>query len=555
MDEKELIDDITSRFGELKNIRAKFESGWQEVQKYVSPSIYSWSDRDAIPETPKRYASEPCKYMKTLVSGLVGYSVSPSLQWFKLSLQNKDLMDSYGVKDWLEKCDEALVSEFNRSNLYNKVSDFIQDGVTIGHGVMLIDEDLATGRLRFTPQRSNEIYLDINAYGDVDTVFRDYKMSLRQMVELFGLDAIDEKLKEDYKDSKKRGKKINILFAVYPRKEYKDNLENSLNMPYAAVYIDLDNQHIIQESGYRDFPYAVYNFKQIPGYAYSESLAANALPDIKFLNIANETSIKIAQICAEPPLKASSHLKQISVVPRGVTTVERPDDVLEVLKTGDNYPITLEIIQDKKQVVKDWFNVDFFLMLESAENKQMTATEVMERQGEKAAILSDLIVSLNTSLSAIIKRSFNILMRNGRIPQLPESVAEEALLKIDYEGPLAQAQKKYYSTGNIQTATAAAANVMQVFPDTGDYIDQDMLMKKMLAATGMPESVIREDKDVQDLRQKRAEAQAQQQQQAIALQQQQQMIQNLDKLNKPVENGSMIDEINRQLSAGMGGGE
>lgn len=554
MNKSELVENILSRLQELKEVRSKFESSWMQAERLVAPSIYAWHDLDAVPSAPKRFASEPCKYMQTLVAGLVGYSISPSIQWFKLSLQNADMLNQYGVRDWLENCESALVSEFNRSNLYSVVSKFIQDAVVIGHSSLHIGEDIKNARLQFMHERANEVYLDVSGNGEVDTLYREYRMTVRQMVDFFGLDACSEQVREDYADPKKRSFRHTVLFAVYPRTEYKDDRQDALNMPFAAVYIDMDGQHVLLESGYRDFPYAVYVFKQIPGYAYSESLAQDAVPDIEFLNIAKETSLRIAQTSAEPPMKASEHLKNIAVVPRGMTYLTENDDILEPIRTGENYPITLQVLADIKQTIKDWFNVDFFLMLEGAQNKQMTATEVMEKQGEKAAILSDLIVSLNEATGQIIRRSFNLLMRAGRLPVPPEAIREAgAIMKIEYKGPLAQAQQKYYSTGTIRTALSAIAPVMQIFPNSGDFIDADELMKKTMENSGMPQSVIREDRDVMELRAERLrqqqEAAAREQQQAMS----QEMLKNMDKWGKSPEQGSFMDAMNSQLGTGMNG--
>ena len=44
---------------------------------------------------------------------------------------------------------------------------------------------------------------------------------------------------------------------------------------------------------------------------------------------------------------------------------------------------------------------------------------------------------------------------------------------------------------------------------------------------------------------------AEQQQQAMAMQQQQNMIQNYDKLNEPVKQGSALAEVNKQMAGGM----
>ena len=69
----------------------------------------------------------------------------------------------------------------------------------------------------------------------------------------------------------------------------------------------------------------------------------------------------------------------------------------------------------------------------------------------------------------------------------------------------------------------------------------------------MPQSVIREDRDVMELRAERLrqqqEAAAREQQQAMS----QEMLKNMDKLGKSPEQGSFMDTMNSQLGTGMNG--
>ena len=253
-------------------------------------------------------------------------------------------------------------------------------------------------------------------------------------------------------------------------------------------------------------------------------------------------------------MKASEDLHNISMIPGGFTYVTSKDQVLEPVRTGENYPITLQELSDWKQDIKDWFNVDFFLMLQQKQ-AQMTATEVMELQGEKAATLSNLIVNLNNALLKIIQRSFNLLFANGQLPEVPPALAGSgSAIKVDFVGPLSQAQKKYHTMGGTAQALQSAAGIMQLFPNAGDYIDQDQLMKSTLEGQGMPQKVIREDDDVKRIRENRIK---EQQAQAQAAQQQafsQQLMQNANKLNEPVQEGSIIDSLNQQLTGGLQNG-
>lgn len=547
---EELLKDLTARFEELKNERIKFQPRWTEAQEFVDSAILDWNTLGTVPKAPNRYSSLPCNYLNVLVNGLVGYSISPNIVWFKLSLQDQTALNLYGVKDWLETCEEIMLAKFNASNLYTQAAKFISDAAVIGHGVMLIDEDIKQQRLRYTKLPANEIYLDINEYGEVDTVYRRYNMTVRNCISFFGEDKVDTKVREDYKDPKKWNNPVEIIQAVFPRQDYNPEYKDATNKPVAVFWIDNTNHKIIDESGYDDIPYAVFYWDRYPGFAYGSSPAQNAICDIKGLNIAKKTSWTIAQTSAEPPMKISEDIREVNITPRGHTYITSADQIIEPIRTGENYPITLEVLEGMKQDIKDWFNVDFFLMLQQ-KTAQMTATEVMELQGEKAATLSNLIVNLNEALLKIIQRSFEILYNAGEFPEVPVALQEAGFgggMKVDFVGPLAQAQKKYHTMGGTAQALNIAGPIMQMFPNAADFIDGDVLMKAALEGQGMPQRVIREEDDVKKLRQERAIAQQEQQ----ALMQQQQMaqtlMQNANKMNEPIQRGSVMDELNNQMA-------
>ena len=552
--DEDKLKDIQSRYSQLYQNRKRFEDRWTTAQEYVDSTVCSWDNLDTIPIVPNRYSSLPCNYLNTLVNGLMGYSISPNIVWFKLSLEDQDLLDVYGAKDFLEGAEKVLLSEFNRSNLYSQVDKWIQDAAVIGHGVLLEEEDLKTGKLRFTKLPANEIYLDVNEYGEVDTVFRRFLITIRNAVSFFGLEKLDQQIQEDYKNVAKWNNTIEILQAVMPREEYNPEFKDAKNKPYAVFFIDVKNKKIIQESGYDENPYAVFEWDRFPGFAYSTSPAQNAISDIKGLNIAKKTSWQIAQTSAEPPMKVSEDIRQVNLVPRGKTYVASADQIIEPIRTGENYPITLEVLESMKQDIKDWFYVDFFLMLQQKQS-QMTATEVMELQGEKAATLSNLIVNLNEALTKIITRSFNILYKQGKLPPIPAGLQGIDIgMKIDFVGPLSQAQKKYHTIGGTSQALQLAAPILQMFPNAGDFLDGDQLMKTAMEGQGLPQNIIREDDDVQKLREERAKAQ----QQAAAQQQQMEMaqalMQNSDKMAQAIQPGSMMQQMNDQLARSMTNG-
>jgi hypothetical protein len=552
-DKEELIKILKTRWQQLKDNRAKFEDNWTEAQKYADNVVINWGKPGEVPEQPKRFTSKPYQYNKTLVAGILGYAVSPSLVWFKLGMENTELLKEYGVKDWLEQCESELLAMFNRSNFYKETNPAVKNSTCIGHGVLHIEEDIENKRIRYTHFPANEIFLDVNSYGEVDTCFRWYADTLRNIADFFGEENLSEEMQSQLKEESHWNDSHEILMCVYPRENYNPEYKDAKNMPYACIYLELGSSHILKESGYREFPFAVFYWDRYSGFAYGASPAMDAMPDIKALNIIKKSSLQIAQTSAEPPMMASQEMHDIDLSPRGITYLPTKDSRLEPVRTGENYPITLQELANYEQAVKDWFYVDYFLALQER-NQQMTATEVMELQGEKAATLSTFIVSLNDFLSTIIQRTFNLLMRAQMLPPPPMALMkQQAIIKIDFTGPLAQNQKKYHQMGGTVQALAAIGPIMQMFPNAGDFLDGDELMKSTMGGMGMPQNIIREDDDVKKIREERIKAEqqqaAQQQQMAMA----QTLMQNANKMGEAPQKGSIMEQLNEKLAGGMNG--
>jgi len=554
--EKERAADLKRRFERLKEARAKRLSDWKEVQNRVAPSVLNWDDpHDKKPKRPQRFTTRPTHYARTLRSGLVGYSISPNIVWLKLTFENQHHVDKiYGAKDWLEEVERKLYAEFSRSNLYQQTGPMIDSAVLYGHGVMLIDEVIEDEKLRFTAMKIQEVYLDTDEYDIPDTVFRRYCMTLRNAASFFGKENLSDSQRMELEHKDNLEKEITIIHAVYKRDEFDKNSRDAKNMPYASVYIDESEDRIIMESGYNEFPYAVFLWEPVTGTPYGESPAIHALDDIRFLNKLDEQVLKIAQLAGSPAYNVPDAMRgNENVVPSGFNYYIRPDEVITPVNSGVNFPITLEILNKYEDKVKDWFHVDFFLALQQQRPSNMTATYVNELQGEKAAVLSDLVVNLNCALTKIIQRSFNLLFKQGKIPPAPEELSGSgAKLKVEFLGPLAQAQKKYHEAGGIQQSLSLIGAVAQIAGPTAlDVVDFDATLKRGLEGLGFAQEAIREDRDIEELRRMRAEAEQAAQQRAEAMEQQKQIMGNMNKLNEPVQPGSTLAELQKQMSGGL----
>ena len=74
--------------------------------------------------------------------------------------------------------------------------------------------------------------------------------------------------------------------------------------------------------------------------------------------------------------------------------------------------------QQRREAISQTFHVDQLLI---TENRNMTATEVVQRNEEKMRILGPVLGRLQSELlQPMIIRIFNIMLRNKLLPDAPE---------------------------------------------------------------------------------------------------------------------------------------
>jgi flagellin-specific chaperone FliS len=175
------------------------------------------------------------------------------------------------------------------------------------------------------------------------------------------------------------------------------------------------------------------------------------------------------------------------------------------MQTNMNGQIAIDFINRTSDNIKACFFTDLFLALTN--NVNMTATEVIQRTQEKMLMLGPVLGRLqNELLDPIIRRTFNILLRRGAFPEVPQSLVD-ADYDIIYVSPLAKAQRAAQAQ-DINTFLSIIGQMSQILPEVLDNIDGDEIVQKLSKIYSVDPSVIRESDDVDNLREQRAAAQA-----------------------------------------------
>jgi hypothetical protein len=549
-DSKKLAQKIITKQGMLAEKRRKWEEVWEEVADYLLPyfDFYIAKNLEARGQKPGTliYNGSPINASQFFANGLQGYLVSSNMTWFRTQMENDAIDDLPEVREWLQEVDRIFYSEFQRTNFYSSINEFFRVGGTICTSTLYIEEDLNEKKIVFNNRHPYEIFIDVNKYNQVDTVYRKFKVTARVAAQQFGKENLTKNILKalDNQDDME----FEFIHAVEPREERKEWKLDAKNKKFASCYVCLDDADIISESGYDLLPYAVWRPEKNHHQIYGGGPGINALVDIMGLNQVTKTLLMSAQQAVNPAMQTNETMKgKVRIFPGGISYYARAEEEIKPVHVPSQFPFGKDREDKMEYIIRKHFFVDFFIMLENIE-RQMTATEIMERQSEKAAMLGPMIGNLNNDvLNPIFDIVFSKLEEAKRFPPIPpalERYAGEEGIKIDYIGPLAQAQKRSLQAQGLQRGLEAIVPLMQVRPEIADIINWDETARKMMEAYGMPQKIINREEDVQKTR----EARQQQMQQQQAMEQAGQMADAAGKINKKTEEGSMLEKVEAEIN-------
>jgi len=532
---------LARRYERLRAERSGWDSAWAALAELFLPCRWRSDTDTTAHKSPKINGrlvnSAGVLAMRTLAAGMQGGMTSPVRPWFRLVLRDGDRDGASGVNAWLDEVTQAMQAVLHQSNFYNAVHGLYADLGTFGTGLLIETAD-AEG-LHFHLVRAGEYVLDINGRGEVDTFYRRINMTARQIVDRWGKgENIPQAIKSAVAPNGDSSLRFDVVHAVYPRKDMKADVAlGPESKPFASVYFfagapggSNGKPAVLDEGGYDMFPAFAPRWDVNGSDVYGRSPAMDVTPDCRMLQAMTKTLREMQHKIADPPLVADSSLKAFGVklAPSALTYVDTTRTGMSPVAPihqpepqALNY--TMQGIKDVEQIIYDGLYTDLFRMLIDDDRRQITATEIQAKQQEKMILIGPVVERLHKELlEPLIQRTFGLMQEWGALPPPPEGM-DAAELDVTFESVLAQAQKMT-ATSAIDQGLAFMANAAQVNPDILDTLDMDAMGKAYLDRIGMPESCVRDDRDISAIRQRKAAVQAQVEQQQAALVQAQQAV-------------------------------
>lgn len=511
---------LLARFEALKTERSSWLDHWRELSQHIRPRSAKFGNE--LPNSGlKKHGSiinaKPTLSARTLAAGMMAGITSPSRPWFQLTTYDPQLADREGVKNWLMSTERKLRELIARTNLYRCLHSIYSDLAVYGVSPAFVEAD-AEELVRGYVLPIGSFALATSDRGEVDTLFRALKLSVRQVVSKFGLAACSQSLQDRYN----RGaldEWVDVLHCVWPNTDMQPGKIGVAGKAYVSAWLEPTNDEtFLRLSGYDEKPFLAPRWETSGEDVYGMSPAMDCLGDCKALQKLELRKAQLVDKLSDPPMRAPTSLqnRRVSLLPGDVTFVDGAT-------AGHTYEpayqvppqavavVASEILQHERRI-ESAFYADLWLMLSQADG-QMTAREVMERREEKLLQLGTVLENLHGELlSPLIERCLAEAARRGKLDPPPvELRAGGDVLKVEYVSIMAQAQKLLGKTGIDSLITFVGASA-QLKPDVLDKVDLDQTVDEYASMLGVPPSIIRPDDAVAALRKQREAAAAQQQQ-------------------------------------------
>ena len=534
------VEEVLSQYEKAKTKKSPWLPRFQLLAEYFLSRKANFTsefnpgdfmDRDLYDATGSNAA-------RIMGAALLGMLWPSGAQSFKFT-PPMDVPSNPSTKKFYERshAQVAYILDDSEAGLVTALDEFMRDEVVFGtSGIAALEniEERNDVDLIFCAWDIKNMCIAEGKNRRVDTVFYYMEKPLQMVVKDYGLESLSEELVRCYRESKDYDKKVKLLHVIRPRRNYDENKEGNLNMPWESLTIEIGAKHLIKESGFEQLPVFVARFMKNINEELGRSPAMEALPDVLEINSIREAEIIAVEKILDPPLGV------LDDGALGNATIDTSAGALNVFnfagRMGINQPIfplftvgDLRPIKDRmeelKQSISDHFLID--KLLDFNNENTMTLGEVKIREKMRGWTLSTVLSrQIAEVFDPLIKYVFNWALKKGRLGVVKGSFEELDLLtqgkeiyyipdeilkamtdgrdvyKIEYLTPAARLLQAEVASG-IMDAWKFANEVIATKPHAADYLDEDLSIKLVTPLLGAPQ-ILRDDLTVSQIRAVRA---------------------------------------------------
>ena len=355
------ISKICKRFESAKSNRQNLDSHLEDITRVLSPRRQGFTSdpQDGDRRNDEIFDGTGMQGKRSLASTL-GSMIRPEGAVFaKVEMEDDSINSDEQAGLWLADTTERLDAEIRNpmARLRQAAGEVDDDLVALGTGVMSMGLSRSGEHLIYQSLWLGQSYPLWDDEGNLHGMFRVKSYRVWQAVDRFGIANLSKKTRELAEQGKVDGK-IDVLHAVLPRNQMQ--LAGGVfrkNMPWADLWIEKQEKHIIEEGGHMEMPFIAPRWDTSSGEDYGRGPGMVALPDVNTSQAMQETMLVAGQRNTDPPIMApgDGSFDALNTFPGGISYYD-PETAALVggnpffpMASGANLPLTREMQQDTRE--------------------------------------------------------------------------------------------------------------------------------------------------------------------------------------------------------------
>ena len=500
---------------------------WQAIaeQFYVERADFTTTRSIGMEFAAHLMTGHPAMCRRDLANQISAMLRPRGQPWFHTQTYSERINEDQNAKVWLDWSGEVM-----RHAMYDKKAGFIRatkegdhDFATFGQAVVQVEKNHDLDGLFYRDWHLRDVAWQENGYLEIDRIHRREKQQARNILKVFERKngEIHSRVRDAF--NKDPFTEFNVQHIIVPADDYDlSKAKNRRNLPFVSIYMDVDNETILEEIPVARTGYAIPRWQTVSGsqYAYSPATVIS-ISDARMLQQITLTLLEAGQKSVDPPMVAVGEMIQggVNTFPGGITYVmadydERTGEALRPLPVDRGGFSFGEAREDKiREIISSAFYLNQIQLPDIS--KDMTAYETQKRVEEYIRRALPLFEPMEVEYNgAICDLTFETLMEMRAFGNMREDMPQVLRgqdIRFSFESPLQAAQSRANSQAFLQSAQMLqiAAQIAQ----TNDR-DFDLVQAKRdaIEGAGAPANWLVPKEKAEQARQ--ADAQAAQQHQA-----------------------------------------
>lgn len=509
------------RYSKLRDERQSgFDPVWRDICDYIAPGFGRFFSEDLNEGGRQDYAildNTPEHSAQSLAAMVMAYSTPRTQPWFQLTTVDPFLAERHAVKLWLSDTTKRMQRVFARSNTYSVLHQCYEELVAFGNSCAIVTPSIDT-LIHLHPVPIGQYVWAQDYDQNVNTCFREFKLTVGQVVSEFGLQNCSQSVQNRFKNND-YDSQVTIVHAIEPRRQRDARYRDNKNMPWRSCYFELGSSRrqqdmsgndeiadsYLRESGFEQFPVLAGRWRVFGGDTYARGPGLMALGDSKSLQHLQQRFGLCVDLQTDPPYTVPMELGNMHVdgLPGGRTPVPSGQKIESMNNSRLELQSLMESIRDTRSRIERTFFVDSLLRT-LGDYPQKTAHEIVQRNQENLMFIGPAQQRMEVDIQKpLIKLTLGYMIDAGALlPPPPELMNAE--LNVEFVSVFAQAQRAA-NVGALDRYVNTIGALSAIRPDVTDKLNTDKLADIYAESYGVDPEAVNPNEAIEPMRKARAQ--------------------------------------------------